>query len=32
MKNSAIGDDWDDLRKEIFTREEIDESDRRIFR
>lgn len=27
--NSAIGDDWDDVRKELFTPEEITQSDRR---
>lgn len=25
--NSAIGDDWDNVRKELFTPEEIAESD-----
>ncbi|MBQ6508695.1 MAG: helix-turn-helix transcriptional regulator [Flexilinea sp.] len=28
--NSAIGDDWDDVRKELFTPEEIAESDLRV--
>ena len=28
--NSAIGDDWDDVRKELFTPEEITESDLRV--
>ena len=26
----AIGDDWDDVRKELFTAEEIAESDSRV--
>jgi hypothetical protein len=31
MKNSnTIGDKWDDVRKEIFTPEEIAESDLRV--
>lgn len=28
--NTAIGDDWDDIRKELFTPEEIAESDLRV--
>lgn len=30
INNSAIGDDWDDVRKELFTPEEIAESDLRV--
>ena len=30
MNNSAIGDDWEDVRKELFTPEEIRESDLRV--
>ena len=30
MANSAIGSDWEDFRKEIFTPEEIAESDNRV--
>ena len=30
INNKAIGDDWDDVRKELFTPEEIDESDLRV--
>lgn len=29
-KNSAIGSSWDDVRKELFTPEEIAESDLRV--
>lgn len=29
-KNSAIGDSWEDVRKELFTPEEIAESDLRV--
>jgi len=29
-KNSAIGSDWKDVRKELFTPEEIAESDLRV--
>jgi len=29
-KNSAIGSKWDDVRKEVFTPEEIAESDLRV--
>lgn len=28
--NSAIGDSWEDVRKELFTQEEIIESDLRV--
>lgn len=28
--NDAIGDDWEDVRKELFTPEEIAESDLRV--
>ena len=28
--NNAIGEDWDDVRKELFTPEEIAESDERV--
>lgn len=30
INNNAIGDDWDDIRKELFTPEEIAESDLRV--
>ena len=30
INNSAIGDDWDDVRKELFTPEEVAESDLRV--
>lgn len=30
MNNSAIGDSWEDVRKELFTPEEIAESDLRV--
>ena len=30
MSNSAIGSDWEDVRKELFTPEEIAESDNRV--
>lgn len=30
MKNSAIGDSWEDVRKSLFTPEEISESDLRV--
>lgn len=30
MSNSALGSNWDDVRKEIFTPEEIAESDLRV--
>lgn len=30
MKNSAVGDSWEDVRKELFTPEEIAESDLRV--
>ena len=30
MKNSAIGNNWNDVEKEIFTPEEIAESDLRV--
>ena len=30
MNNSAIGDDWEDVRKELFAHEEIRESDLRV--
>ena len=30
INNRAIGDDWDDVRKELFTPEEIAESDLRV--
>jgi len=30
MKNSAIGSSWEDVRKEIFTKEEVAESDLRV--
>lgn len=30
MNNKAIGSDWDDVRKEIFTAEEIAESNLRV--
>ena len=30
MKNSAIGSSWEDVRKELFTPEEIAESDLRV--
>lgn len=30
MNNSAIGHNWEDVRKEIFTPEEIAESDLRV--
>jgi len=30
MKNSAIGSNWEDVRKKIFTKEEIAESDLRV--
>lgn len=30
MNNSAIGADWDDVRKDLFTPEEIRESDLRV--
>ena len=30
MNNSAVGDDWEDVRKELFTPEEIRESDLRV--
>lgn len=30
MSNSAIGSNWEDVRKEIFTSEEIEESDQRV--
>lgn len=30
MNNSAIGRSWDDVRKELFTPEEIAESDLRV--
>ena len=30
MKNSAIGRDWDELRKELLTPEELAESDLRV--
>ncbi|MCM1268823.1 MAG: helix-turn-helix domain-containing protein [Bacteroidales bacterium] len=30
MNNSAIGSNWDDVRKELFTPEEIVESDLRV--
>ncbi len=29
-KNTAIGADWDEVRHEIFTQEEIEESDLRV--
>lgn len=29
-KNSAIGDNWDEVRKELFTPKEIAESDLRV--
>lgn len=30
MNNNAIGDNWNDIRKELFTPEEIAESDLRV--
>ena len=30
MNNYAIGDSWEDVRKELFTSEEIAESDLRV--
>lgn len=30
MKNSAIGSNWKDVRSELFTKEEILESDMRV--
>lgn len=30
INNPAIGDDWDDIRKELFTPEEIAESDLQV--
>ena len=30
MKNSAIGNNWKDVRAELFTKEEILESDLRV--
>ena len=30
INNSAVGDDWEDVRKELFTPEEIAESDLRV--
>ena len=30
MKNSAIGSNWKDVRTELFTKEEILESDMRV--
>ena len=30
MKNSAIGENWDDVKKEIFTEEELHESEIRV--
>jgi predicted transcriptional regulator len=30
MKNNAIGSNWEDVRKKIFTKEEIAESDLRV--
>lgn len=30
INNSAIGDDWDDVRKDLFTPEEIAEADLRV--
>ena len=30
MNHSAIGDNWEDVRKELFTPEEIAESDLRV--
>jgi predicted XRE-type DNA-binding protein len=30
MKNSSLGSSWDDVRKELFTPEEIAESDLRV--
>ena len=30
INKSAIGNDWDDIRKELFTLEEIAESDLRV--
>ncbi len=30
MNNSAIGDSWEDVRKSLFTPEEISESDLRV--
>ena len=30
MNNSAIGEDWEDVRKELFTPEEIRENDLRV--
>ena len=30
MNNSAIGDSWEDVRKNLFTPEEISESDLRV--
>ncbi len=29
-QNSPIGDDWEDVRQELFTKEEIAESDLRV--
>lgn len=30
MKNKAIGSSWDDVRKDVFSQEEIAESDLRV--
>ncbi len=30
MNNNAIGDNWNDIRKELFTPEEIAKSDLRV--